>query len=504
MKKKIKCKKITSLTLATILALSVVSCGGTTSETDTATETEQPSETSDTAQNEITKPEKITVIADSPFGSEVNADSWKPWEEKYEELTGIEISISKPAHNEYDQQVALAFTAGDIPDVVELTSTVYSAYSSNGALWDMTDAWETSDLKASGTVDEKYVDSLKIDDVLYGFPLTRGGGTITYVRKDWLDNLGMDIPTNYEEFNQMLDAFTYGDPDGNGIDDTYGITMPGLVPGTNTTAQYQREYYQDARPGIYQKDDGTWVDGMLEPEMAEAMQRMKDDYQAGYIDFEVVTNKTSTCRDKFYAGQVGAFNYWAGAWNETLQNDLSAQNPDGVVVPIPAIEETYYNERPSIALGITSSAENPEGIFKYLIEYSHDGGEGEMLFTHGVEGYNYTVNNGTYTKLPDVENPQVDFEKAWYAPELSYTTFEDPIPLKENVENSINMFNENSQLADLPMMNDTYSQYQPDIIALRDLAISNAVTTDISVEDALKEYEEKSKAMVDEVLASLN
>ena len=51
-----------------------------------------------------------------------------------------------------------------------------------GALWDMTDAWENSELKASGRVTgEAVIDNMKIDGQLYGFPVTRGNGCITSV-----------------------------------------------------------------------------------------------------------------------------------------------------------------------------------------------------------------------------------------------------------------------------------------------------------------------------------
>lgn len=30
---------------------------------------------------------------------------------------------------------------------------------------------------------------------------------MTYVRKDWLDRLGMDVPTTYDEFIEMLTRF---------------------------------------------------------------------------------------------------------------------------------------------------------------------------------------------------------------------------------------------------------------------------------------------------------
>ncbi len=494
MKKFVNFKKVAAAVMATTIALSVASCGGSGDVDNGGAPSGDASE----------KPAKITAFIDTVFGSQMDPSSWAPWIAKYKENTGIDMVINKPVHNEFYQQLSLAFTTGDIPDVAELGSVYYPTYANNGALWDMTSAWENSDLKASGIVHEEYVDALKINDTLYGFPMTRGGGTVTYVRQDWLDKLGITAPTSYAEFTAMLDKFTNADPDGNGKKDTYGITLPGLVQDESPYAMYPREFYQDANPGFYQKEDGTWVDGMLEPEMVAALQRMKDNFKAGYMDPEVVTNKTSTARDKFYAGKAGVFNYWAGSWATTLQNNLSAQTPTGVVVPMGAIAETNYIERPPTALVITTAAQNPEGIFKHLIEYSHDGGEGQLLFTRGVEGANYTVENGVYTALPDVENPKKIFEKSWYAGELSITDFDDPIAPEEAVTNALAIFSESAQIAPVPTINDVIAQEQPDLLAIRNLAIANAVTSDMSVEDALAKYQQDGKTKIDAILASLN
>lgn len=43
------------------------------------------------------------------------------------------------------------------------------------------------------------------------------------IRKDWLDRLGLTIPVTTEDYLNVLRAFTFNDPDGNGIDDTYGF-----------------------------------------------------------------------------------------------------------------------------------------------------------------------------------------------------------------------------------------------------------------------------------------
>jgi ABC-type glycerol-3-phosphate transport system substrate-binding protein len=49
------------------------------------------------------------------------------------------------------------------------------------------------------------------------------GSHSQYIRQDWLDNLGLDMPTSYDELYDVAYAFTHDDPDQNGKDDTYGI-----------------------------------------------------------------------------------------------------------------------------------------------------------------------------------------------------------------------------------------------------------------------------------------
>ncbi len=504
MKKFINTKKTLAMIMATTIALSVASCGGTSTQTTEDTGADS-SETTTSSQDEIEKPEKITAFIDTIFGSDVEPTSWSAWEDKYKEMTGIDIEFTKPVHNEYYQQLSLAFTTGDIPDAMELGSLYYPTYANNGALWDMTDAWESSELKASGILDEQFVEALRLQDGrIYGFPETRGNGTVTYIRQDWLDNLGLEMPTTYDEFIAVLEAFTHDDPDGNGIDDTYGVTMPGLVSPEAPYTMYTREFYQDAEPGIYQKDDGTWVDGMQEPQMIDALQRFQDAYMGGLIDQEVVTNKTSTCRDKFYDGQVGVFNYWAGNWNINLQSNLSARDENGIVAPMPAIAETHYVERPPTAFAISSSAENPEGIFKYLIELSHDGGEGQLLFTRGVEGVNYEINDGVYTQLPDQEDPTKPYEKAWFAPELSITEWDDPIEMDDAMTNSLEIFAEHSEIAPVPVVNDVVSEKQANVMTVRDQVIALVTTGQMTPEDGIAMYNEQAGADVDAILTSLN
>jgi putative aldouronate transport system substrate-binding protein len=43
------------------------------------------------------------------------------------------------------------------------------------------------------------------------------------IRKDWLDRLGLKIPVTTNDYLNVMRAFTFNDPDGNGQNDTYGF-----------------------------------------------------------------------------------------------------------------------------------------------------------------------------------------------------------------------------------------------------------------------------------------
>ena len=95
---------------------------------------------------------------------------------------------------------------------------------------------------------------------------------------------------------------------------TYAVSAAGFVGNEAPFVNYLPEFYQDAYPFFIQQEDGTWVDGFLEENMKDALQRIQDAVAAGIIDKETLTNKTSDARNKFYDDKFGVFTYWAGTW----------------------------------------------------------------------------------------------------------------------------------------------------------------------------------------------
>ena len=243
------------------------------------------------ASAEVTKPEKITIFVDGTVPTQPNGQAQLI--ARWEELTGIKLEIIQPDHDAYYDVLQQQIASGDWPDVMILSSTYYAAYANEGVLWDMTEAWENSNTKAIGThANPEVMEALKINGRLYGFADGIGGGCVTYVKKAWLDAVGMEAPTTWDEYAAMCDAFVNNDPDGDGVKDTYALAAAGFIGTEAPYINYLPEFYQDAYPSFYKNEEGKWVDGFTEPAMKAALERLNEGYTKGWIDPTTLTNGT--------------------------------------------------------------------------------------------------------------------------------------------------------------------------------------------------------------------
>lgn len=124
-------------------------------------------------------------------------------------------------------------------------------------------------------------------------------------RKDWLDNLGIEEPATLNQFHDMLHDFTYKDPDGNGKDDTYGISF--LWSSTSNMLWPVFGAFGFAYPDSYHQDeDGTVTYTAASEEYRESLRILKEWYDEGIIDPECITDDRSAMRTKWANGTLGA------------------------------------------------------------------------------------------------------------------------------------------------------------------------------------------------------
>ncbi len=417
-------KKVLSVLLATAMVASLAACGGKepAGQSSQPTSSDAPTSTQESsAAPEVTYDLKqVKIMVDGTLNL-TEETGLKEFEEAWEKEVGIDLVINKPDHSNYSEALALALAGTDKPDVVLMPAAMYSQYASFGTvLWDMTDAYENADFQSALNTKSVVNDGNYVNGRLYGMSPTAGNGCVTYVKKAWLDNLGMkveDIKT-YDDFYNMLVRFTKEDPDGNGVDgDTYGIIAPGLVSTEAPWTNYLPEFWQNAYPALVQDDNGTWIDGFQTEETKAALERLRTAWAEGVIDPDTsaFVGETKSTREKWFGndqkGTAGCFAYWAGTWRQTLTDNLSKNQVETEVVQLPLIAEMDgFMDRKAPVWVIMNDAtlseeeNNARGqaIFDAFFESMLDGGNVQLLWTYGVEGMHWSMAAETVVVAPDI------------------------------------------------------------------------------------------------------
>lgn len=529
MKKTIKKLAAVGLTLTSVMSL--VACGNNNGGDN------NPGGNGDNDSKEITKPtDEIEIMVDNTVVTESNGG--EAFYKYLMELTGLKLKFIRPDHNGYYDAVASAFASDAQPDVVLLSSDYYALYASNGFLWNMTDAWENSDLKKSGrliaTADNIF-NALKVNGedgtkAMYGFSPYRGNGCCTFIKKSWLEASNIDVAkvqgvtmdwnTYYGYLKQM--AADKGH---------YVISAPDFISLEAPYTNYLPEFYQNAQFTFYQNASGQFVDGFSEKAMQDALQRLQDGVKDGVLDKASLGQETSDARNKFYstdaASESGVFTYWAGTWANTLKQNLESKGLDGTLVAINPIKELgTYVERIAPAWCITNDAKNPEGIFKYFIETMLDGGDVQTAWEYGAKGTHWddkaesvtiakkeddikTYKEGEFHMLPQPEKPDTWMPKNHIDPILALAKFNgsgDPGQgaITEVARENGEWFATVSKVATPLPMTEVLGLNITDINTARQEVISKVALGEWTVEEGMNQYKSKVGSNVEACLKSLN
>lgn len=188
-------------------------------------------------------------------------DPIKAWLEKKYNVT---LKLETVATTDQQTFISTAFASGDAPDVITLDSKETGfMLGEQGLLVDGKDMYPympqtrkfvTNTLLQYSTMDDgtiPFVTKYAIQD---------GDTWNLAIRQDWLDNLGMEIPTTEEELLEYAKACTFNDPDGNGQDDTYFMLGAGGGAGFGMLDSFSNAY---GNPNYSVGEDGKLSAPML-------------------------------------------------------------------------------------------------------------------------------------------------------------------------------------------------------------------------------------------------
>lgn len=340
--------------------------------------------------------------------------------QKIEEACDVTLNhIAPPAAN-YDEKVNIILSSNDLPDMIKLSQTHFNDmfdYADQGALMDLTDLVAEKCPNILKNVPEAALERCKVDGRLYGIPVWCSPQRMNFVvRQDWLDKLGLAVPTTLEELHDVMKAFVEQDPDGNGANDTYGYTGCGVESLEPFFGAYG--FTGVAFSYWYEDESGALKPSALHPNAPKALAMIKDWYDEGLIDPEfVILKNDSELNDKAMKNQWGfVYRWWT--YEPKIEMEMQKVDPNVKFTRIaPPIGPDGQSGLRGVNLtnGVVvmlKNAKNVDACLRLLDWYHTE--EGMMTTYTGVEGTHWEKkDDGTYVTLPQYEADQKWIQ--WYS-----------------------------------------------------------------------------------------
>ncbi|MCL6601655.1 MAG: extracellular solute-binding protein [Paenibacillus sp.] len=244
---------------------------------------------------------------------------------------------------DYQQKVNLSIASNDLPDALVVTDTQLRQMVKSNQLADLTEAYNqyaSPTLKGIiETTEGLAMKAVTFDGKMLALPNVTAESDmqhIMWIRKDWLDKLKLEVPRNVEDLEKVAKAFVEQDPDGNGKNDTIGITGPqsGGLLNADFINPNNNNYGFDPIFGVYHSYPGFWLKGAdgkptygsIEPETKEALAKLRDLYAKGLIDQEISIRKDA--QELIKNGTSGIYFglWWAGGYGPLA--DAIKNNPE--------------------------------------------------------------------------------------------------------------------------------------------------------------------------------
>ncbi|HHY82989.1 MAG TPA: extracellular solute-binding protein [Clostridiales bacterium] len=303
------------------------------------------------------------------------------WIDTYLEQLNIKLNVVWTAPNwgePLDTKIMTCIATDDLPDLIP----VYGSLAQRLAMADkIIDVAPIIEEYASDTV-RKYLDygggralqGAIIDGKMIGIPNPGGlvsGYSVLWYRSDWLKKLNLQPPKTLEDIENLARAFVEQDPDGNGVDDTYGIAAHKNFGGGDSDLYLVLNMF-----GAYQgwiEKDGKLEFGLIQPEVKPALEKLHQWYKEGLLaaDF-AAKDPNNELQADIASNKVGIMFGGTHFPNGGGGRALKKNNPDAEVdwVIIPAIDgqpaKQYASSKANDFNCISKKCEHPEAIMKLI------------------------------------------------------------------------------------------------------------------------------------------
>ena len=408
-----KYRKAVALLLGmSVLLGSLTGCGSGEPAVEQGTQTAQKEGKEEAGQEEVP-----TIViynnsgAFSVTGAEAGSDEsvYKEMQDYILQETGVKVEIIMPPSDgsAAAEKLNLLLAGGD---QIDAWWGSWTDYASDGIILPLTDYVKAPEGQALYELWEPWEGVTDTDGTIWAIPrMTDTTPYQVFVRNDWLELAGMEMPETMEELNEYLYKIKELDPYGN------GETIPLMIEKGGSTDVLDR-VESVFLGGYVETGNGKWLDpkdNKVKPEWiadgyVDFLKQLNRWYEDGIIHKESFTMDVDTIKRDLSKGCVGATAIWYSRIMQTEQilresmpdfdrdkytyvwgmNEAGMTGPNGKLVQTKAMGGNN-------GLLISSKCEHPEAVMKF-VEWSFEW-ENYTNEMYGPEGKYWQYN-------PDVEN----------------------------------------------------------------------------------------------------
>ncbi len=380
---------------------------------------------------------ELTIFNNRPARQSIPeaVDFWdNPYINFIRESSGIDPIYIRPETSTYYDKLTLIMSSGDMPELIQGRVSDLCKYAEEGLLVPLDDLLKENGQDILDHIPAGIWEHLKYDGKIYGLPAIYFypipgkdsiPNRILWVRRDWMNALDLEEPTTLDEYVEILRQFKNNDPDGNGVNDTMGLSgymkngdIGGLDHIFGAFGVIQTTGGQASGP--WSEVNGEIVYNPTKPEMKDALAFLNSMYEEGLLDPEFYLNNSTQWMEKVYQGKIGT---WLGSWwepenrTDRIVNTTGvASLPGGLITPIHSPigpnGDKGNNATLSLSEGVyfvTVDAEDPALAVKFYNWRFSDKG---IDYDFGFEGTNFTKVDGVRVKSK--ETPVDAYARAYH------------------------------------------------------------------------------------------
>ncbi len=366
--------------------------------------------------------------SNAPDGSTITDNKWTKYVNEQMNKVGINVEfVPVPRWDEVTKMQTMV-ASQTAPDLTLTYTYAYAEdYFNQGGTWDLSEFIDGADQAQNMKAylgDEVINIGRNADNQLYGIVAKRATTAKDnfFIRKDWLDALGLEVPTTPDELYNVIEQMVKNNPDGR--DDVIGSM---IWNAWNLRMAFSEIAGDPVKVNIAGTDDP--VQDYYDPGMKDYYQFMNKMYNNGLLNQEYYTMSEDNFKSYIVTGAAATFEYsvngsvdvMRGSLLKTLQENVPAAD----IVSIPPLKNVHDGNQYSAAYASggliafcpkTADEETVEACMTYLDWMcTKDGG---FVIYHGFEGEHFDYEND----IPVVKDAEYNAaDKDWIRADLFVT-----------------------------------------------------------------------------------